>query len=60
MAFRYMIHQNLILPIAFLTKNEANSPIPHVMASDMFFAGIETTGNAIGFLLYNLSVNQVI
>ena len=53
-----MIHQNL--PIAFLSKNEANSPIPHVMASDMFFAGIETTGNAIGFLLYNLSVNQVI
>ena len=30
------------------------------MASDMFFAGIETTGNAIGFLLYNLAVNQVI
>ena len=26
----------------------------------MFFAGIETTGNAIGFLLYNLSVNEVI
>ena len=28
----------------FIDKNGADSPIPSIMASDMLFAGIETTG----------------
>ena len=42
----------------FIAKNGADSPIPSLMASDMLFAGIETTGNTLGFLLYNLAMNQ--
>ena len=41
----------------FIDKNGADSPIPSIMASDMLFAGIETTGNTLGFLLYNLATN---
>ena len=41
----------------FIDKNGVDSPIPSIMASDMLFAGIETTGNTLGFLLYNLATN---
>ena len=42
----------------FIRKNGADSPIPSLMASDMLLAGIETTGNTIEFLLYNLAMNK--
>ena len=41
----------------FIDRNGADSPIPSIMASDMLLAGIETTGNPLGFLLYNLATN---
>ena len=41
----------------FIDRNGADSPIPSIMASDMLLAGIETTGNTLGFLLYNLATN---
>jgi len=34
------------------------SPIPHAMALDAIFAGMDTTGNTTAFLLYQLSVNS--
>ena len=41
----------------FLRKTGPDSPIPKVSALDMVFAGIDTTGNSSGFLLYNLAMN---
>ena len=40
-----------------IIKNGPNSPIPYVMAFDLIFAGIDTTGNTLSFLIYNLSRN---
>ncbi len=38
-----------------ILKEGPGSNIPVVMAFDMVIAGIDTTGNTGGFLLYNLS-----
>ena len=40
-----------------IIKNGPNSPITYVMAFDMVVAGIDTTGNTLSFLIYNLSRN---
>lgn len=40
-----------------IIKNGPKSPIPYVMAFDLVFAGIDTTGNTLSFLIYNLSRN---
>ncbi len=40
-----------------LIMKHPDSPIPTVMALDMVFAGIDTTGNSAGFLLHNLATN---
>ena len=40
-----------------IIKNGPNSAIPFVNAFDMIIAGIDTTGNTLGFLLYNLARN---
>ncbi len=40
-----------------IIRNGEDSGIPIVMALDMMLAGIDTTGNTLGFLLYNLAVN---
>ena len=40
-----------------IIKNGPNSPITYVMAFDMVIAGIDTTGNTLSFLIYNLSRN---
>jgi len=41
-----------------IIKNGPKSPIPYIMAFDLVFAGIDTTGNTLSFLIYNLSRNQ--
>ena len=38
----------------FIDKNGADSPIPSIMASDMLFAGIETTGIELCCFLKNM------
>ena len=38
-------------------RNGPNSDIPHVMVMDMINAGIDTTGNTLAFLIYNLARN---
>jgi len=38
-----------------ILKNGPDSPIAYVMAFDMVIAGIDTTGNTLAFLIYNLS-----
>jgi len=43
-----------------IVKNGPNSPITYVMAFDMVIAGIDTTGNTLSFLIYNLSRNPEI
>ena len=40
-----------------IIKNGPKSPITYVMAFDMVFAGIDTTGNKLAFLVYHLSRN---
>ena len=40
-----------------IIRNGPNSPIPFVNAFDMVTAGIDTTGNTLGFFLYNLALN---
>ena len=40
-----------------IIKNGPNSPITYVMAFDMVFAGIDTTGNKLAFLVSHLSRN---
>lgn len=40
-----------------IIKNGPNSPITYVMAFDMVFAGIDTTGNKLAFLVSHLSKN---
>lgn len=40
-----------------IIKNGPKSPITYVMAFDMVFAGIDTTGNTLSFLVYHLSRN---
>ena len=41
-----------------IIKNGPNSTITYVMAFDMIFGGIDTTGNKLAFLVYHLSRNQ--
>jgi len=41
-----------------IIKNGPNSPVSYVMAFDMVFAGIDTTGNKLSFLVSHLSRNQ--
>ena len=38
-------------------RNGQQSTYPLVMAIDLIFAGIDTTGNTLGFLMYNLATN---
>ncbi len=38
-----------------ICKCDPESTVPTVMAFDMVVAGIDTTGNTLGFLLYNLA-----
>lgn len=40
-----------------ILRNGNNSLVPVVMAVDMMFAGIDTTGNTTAFLLYHLATN---
>ena len=40
-----------------ILRNGADSTVPLVMAIDMVFAGIDTTGNSLSFLLYHLAAN---
>ena len=37
--------------------NGQESTFPQVMAIDMMFAGIDSTGNSLGFLMYHLATN---
>ena len=41
-----------------IIKNGPKSPIPYIMAFDLVFAGIDTTGNKLSFLVSHLSRNQ--
>lgn len=54
-------HDGLKAHMSVLQKlilaNGASSPIPLVTAIDMMFAGIDTTGNTLSFLLYHLARN---
>ena len=40
-----------------ILRNGKDSKVPIVMAIDMIFAGIDTTGNSLAYLLYNLAQN---
>ena len=40
-----------------ILRNGPNSSYPLVTAIDMIFAGIDTTGNTLGFLMYHLATN---
>lgn len=40
-----------------IERNGSESTYPLVMALDLIFGGIDTTGNTLGFLLYHLSAN---
>ena len=40
-----------------ILRNGPESTYPLVMAIDMIFAGIDTTGNTLSFLMYNLATN---
>ena len=40
-----------------IIRNGPNSTYPLVTAMDLLFAGIDTTGNTMGFLMYNLATN---
>ena len=40
-----------------IIRNGPDSTYPLVTALDLLFAGIDTTGNTMGFLMYNLAIN---
>ena len=40
-----------------IKRNAPGSTYPLVMALDLIFAGIDTTGNTLGFLMYHLATN---
>jgi cytochrome P450 len=40
-----------------ILRNGPESTYPLVTAMDLLFAGIDTTGNTMGFLMYNLAAN---
>lgn len=49
------IHKSILQKM--IERNGTESSYPLVMALDLIFGGIDTTGNTLGFLLYHLSVN---
>ncbi len=52
-------HETSVLEKMIL-RNGKKSTVPIVMAIDMIFAGIDTTGNTLAFFLYNMAVNPEI
>lgn len=40
-----------------ILRNGPNKPATYVMAMDIIFGGVDTTGNSMAFLLYQLSRN---
>jgi len=51
-----VMHDEVSILEKLILTNGPDSPIPTVMAFDMMIAGIDTTGNTSGFLLYNLAM----
>ena len=50
------VHEMSVLQ-KMIIRNGPGSTYPLVTAMDLLFAGIDTTGNTMGFLMYNLAAN---